>query len=125
MTKRILKSRACKSNSRVRSLTSREKWIAVLEKFARTTPAESATRRYWSPDAVEHYGEVREVEIAFEAYAELPRISVDGPGSPHRFSDGSLCIWHPEDPRQQRGERSDGLFALIGVYVLFTAMTRA
>ena len=50
MTKRILNSRACKSNSRVRQLNSREKWIAVLEKFARTTPTEPASKRYWSPE---------------------------------------------------------------------------
>ena len=49
MTKRILKSRARKSNSRVRPLNSREKWIAVLEKFARAI-TEPASKRYWSPE---------------------------------------------------------------------------
>ena len=51
MTRRLLNSRARKSNSRTRPLDSREKWIAVLEKFARTTPAEPASKRYWSPEA--------------------------------------------------------------------------
>lgn len=42
MSRRIL-------NSRVRKVNSRERWIAVLGKFARAI-AEPATRRYWSPE---------------------------------------------------------------------------
>ncbi len=72
-------------------------------------------RVYRLPVTVEHYGDERQVEIAFEGSAQVPRISVDGPGSPHRFGDRTLCIWHPDDPREQRWALTDGLFALIGL----------
>jgi hypothetical protein len=41
-------------------------------------------------------------------------ITVDGPTpSPHRFADGSLCVWRADDPREQRWTSEDGLLALI------------
>lgn len=37
----------------------------------------------------------------------------DGPASPHRYADGSLCMWHPKDPPEQRWAFEDGLLALL------------
>lgn len=42
------------------------------------------------------------------------QIEVDGPqASAHRYSDGTLCIWHPDDPEEGRWVPADGLLALI------------
>ncbi len=49
--------------------------------------------------------EPRQVEIRFfnGSRPGAPRIAVDGPEeSPHRYSDGTLCIWEPTDPESQR-----------------------
>ena len=55
------------------------------------------------------------VTILFpEETPELPQVFVDGPESPHRFSDGALCMWLPWDPPSQRWYRRDGLTALVG-----------
>ena len=44
-----------------------------------------------------------------------PNVHVFDPfWSPHRSSDGSLCMWHPRDARAQRWLHIDGLPALIG-----------
>jgi hypothetical protein len=61
---------------------------------------------------VPHY-EARNVEIRFEDWSRIPIIKVDGPGSRHRYSDGSLCIWYPEDPPEQKWVFDDGLLMLI------------
>lgn len=60
--------------------------------------------------------ERRELRISFDrAHVRAPRILVDGPErSPHRFEDGSLCIWYPRDPDENRWVVSDGLVVLIG-----------
>lgn len=48
-------------------------------------------------------------------HARTPVVTTDGPqDSPHRYEDGSLCIWHPRDPRELRWSFDDGLVALIG-----------
>jgi hypothetical protein len=39
-------------------------------------------------------------------------VFVPGPGSPHPYADGSLCIWYPADPPERRWRRSDGGAAL-------------
>ncbi|MEV6303903.1 hypothetical protein AB0M02_31175 [Actinoplanes sp. NPDC051861] len=40
---------------------------------------------------------------------------VDGPNdSPHRYADGSLCMWYPYDPPELRWQRSDGPVVLLG-----------
>ncbi|NMO54544.1 hypothetical protein HH310_25595 [Actinoplanes sp. TBRC 11911] len=46
---------------------------------------------------------------------EVPRVFVDGPtDSPHRYVDGSLCMWYPYDPPERRWQRSDGPVVLLG-----------
>lgn len=60
--------------------------------------------------------EKRRVEIRFYNGSRpgVPRITVDGPEeSPHRYSDGTLCIWEPEDDDSRRWVAHDGLLALI------------
>lgn len=44
-----------------------------------------------------------------------PAVFADGPtDSKHRYGDGSLCMWYPDDGPAQQWIRSDGLSALIG-----------
>ena len=46
----------------------------------------------------------------------MPCVTVDGlTESPHRYSDGTLCMWYPHDPRERRWIFSDGLLHLIGL----------
>jgi hypothetical protein len=41
-------------------------------------------------------------------------VATDGPtASPHRFGDGSLCMWYPHDPPELRWVAEDGLLLLI------------
>jgi hypothetical protein len=57
----------------------------------------------------------REVNIAFSRLAPTtPHVTVDGPTqSPHRYSDGALCMWYPGDPAYHRWVLSDGAGALV------------
>ena len=51
----------------------------------------------------------------FTDWARTPKVFVDGPKeSPHRYSDGSLCMWYPQDPPEQKWVFDDGLLALLG-----------
>jgi len=63
---------------------------------------------------VPHYGR-RKVEVHFPKIApRWARVFVDGrKDSPHRYRGGSLCMWEPEDPPQQRWVFEDGLAALV------------
>jgi hypothetical protein len=61
---------------------------------------------------VPHY-DARSVDVRFEKWSRVPDIRVDGPSSPHRFPDESLCIWYPEDPPEQKWMFEDGLLALL------------
>jgi hypothetical protein len=55
------------------------------------------------------------VTIEFSANSpDTPRIWVPGPGSPHRYDDGSLCIWYPNDPPEWRWHWRAGGAALAG-----------
>jgi hypothetical protein len=66
------------------------------------------------PVEVPFYGETRNVEILFENWSRIPRISVDGPtDSPHRYSAHRLCIWYPDDPVEQKWVFEDSLLMLI------------
>ena len=42
----------------------------------------------------------RTVRVEFSPGSpEVPRVFTDGPQeSPHRYADGSLCMWYPRDP---------------------------
>ena len=61
------------------------------------------------------YDEQRAVRIEFPATgAVVPSVFVDGPdASPHRYEDGSLCMYHPADPPERRWTPNEGLAALI------------
>lgn len=62
---------------------------------------------------VPHY-EPRNVEIRFQRGSYVPVISADGPVSPHRYDDtGSLCLWHPDAPPEEKWVFEDGLMALL------------
>jgi hypothetical protein len=72
--------------------------------------------RYCLQLEVPHYQTVVDVEILFRVRDEwYPRVRVTPSDySPHRFSDGSLCIWHRRDPNRERTwVVADGLLALI------------
>lgn len=59
--------------------------------------------------------EPQRVTIEFTANGpDNPSIYVAGPGSPHRYGDGSLCIWYPHDPPSRRWHWRDGGAALAG-----------
>lgn len=74
-------------------------------------------RSYHVPIEVPFYNETRQVEIRFKNWSREPRIYADGPDeSPHRYpQDGSLCIWYPWDPPEQRWVFDDGLLMLINL----------
>jgi hypothetical protein len=57
----------------------------------------------------------RHVRIAFAGTGAVPSVYADGPAkSPHRYGDGSLCMWYPWDPETARWTRRDGAVALLG-----------
>ena len=65
------------------------------------------------------YYEQRQVEVSFARDQPLfPKVSVDGPSSPHRYKDDTLCIWYPWDPTDERWLIDDGLCELLGAIVL-------
>lgn len=59
--------------------------------------------------------DTRKVKVVFPKNGpDLARIFADGPTcSPHRYSDQQLCIWHPDDPEENRWVKSDGLLHLL------------
>jgi hypothetical protein len=63
---------------------------------------------------VPFYDERRNVRIELAAGGGEPRVLVDGPNdSPHRYEDGSLCMYYPADPPGLRWMPAEGLAALI------------
>jgi hypothetical protein len=47
-------------------------------------------------------------------YRPYPRVFADGPeDSPHRYSDGSLCMWHPKDLPEEKWLPAEGLLTLV------------
>ena len=57
----------------------------------------------------------RQVRIVFAGRGTAPSVYADGPRkSPHRYDDGSLCMWYPGDPHTGRWTRRDGAAALLG-----------
>lgn len=60
---------------------------------------------------VEHY-ERRRVAVVF--VGEDVSVFADGPtSSKHRWSNGALCMWHPDDPASRRWIRQYGAAFLI------------
>jgi hypothetical protein len=57
----------------------------------------------------------RHVTITFSRRSPTyPKVTSDGPiDSPHRYSDGTLCMWYPNDPPERQWILSDGAGALI------------
>lgn len=57
----------------------------------------------------------RHVTISFARGRPMePMVNVDGPtDSPHRYSDGTLCMWYPTDPPERRWIHADGAAALV------------
>ena len=80
------------------------------------TSGNRAGRLYQAHLDVPHF-ERRRVEAFFSKQAPYwARISADGPDdSPHRYEDGRLCIWHPDDPDSDRWVHDDGLLMLLGL----------
>ena len=76
---------------------------------------------YWAELEVDltGYGS-RHLRISFDRdHVTGPMVTVDGPtDSPHRYADGSLCMWYPPDPDDKRWIVSDGLLPLIGYAAL-------
>lgn len=77
------------------------------------------------PDGIEP----RQVSIQFSLGApDIPHVFVDGPTeSPHRYSDNTLCMWYPEDPRDLRWVPSHGsadLIARIAAHLIREAWWR-
>lgn len=66
--------------------------------------------------SVEGY-EPRRVTIRVKnAYRPFPRVFVDGPtASPHRYGDGSLCMWYSRDSPASIWLPAHGLLALVRV----------
>ncbi len=60
------------------------------------------------------YYEPRTVTITFPAKRRTPSVLADGPPqSPHRYDDGSLCMWHPGDPPLMQWRFDHGLLDLL------------
>lgn len=58
--------------------------------------------------------ETHAVTIIFPPHSRTPKVLANGPSrSPHRYDDGSLCMWHPRDPPSQRWRFDDGLLDLL------------
>ena len=73
----------------------------------------SAGFRYVATVDVPFY-EARVVTIIFQRRARVPIVLADGPkNSPHRYGDGGLCMWFPDDPRSMRWHFSHGLLDLL------------
>ncbi len=53
-----------------------------------------------------------QVRIEFSTISG-PRVYGPPGPSPHRFPDGSLCLWYPRDPPENRWAEEDGLLALL------------
>lgn len=61
---------------------------------------------------------VRHVTVVFADRTLVPVVFADGPReSPHRYDDGSLCMWYPDDPAAARWVFADGLLDLLDLTV--------
>ena len=58
------------------------------------------------------------VTIRFKGRSTTPRITTDGPAeSPHRYDDGTLCMWFPRDPDERKWTFDLGLLDLLDTVV--------
>lgn len=56
----------------------------------------------------------RQVAIEFRSGSTHPFVTVDGPQeSPHRYDDGTLCMWVPTDANPERWTFHHGLLDLL------------
>jgi hypothetical protein len=57
------------------------------------------------------------IQLANLSEPDFAEVYVDDvqPRSPHRYADGRLCMWYPQDPKEERWIPLDGLPALIGL----------
>ena len=78
-----------------------------------------AGRAYNVTVNVLHY-EQRRIEILLSKNAPtLAKITSDGPiDSPHRYEGDRLCIWHPDDPDENKWVFDDGLLVLLRLIAL-------
>jgi len=85
-----------------------------------STPVSRADRRHRGGFQAEFTVTVpglpaRHVRIVFASSGTTPAVYADGHcESPHRYGDGSLCMWYPYDPDSARWTRRDGAAALLG-----------
>lgn len=70
-----------------------------------------AVRILLTPTGLPRYPVV--IQFGIDA-PDTPMVLVPGPGSPHRYHDGSLCMWYPHDPPAQRWTWTDGGAVLAG-----------
>lgn len=57
----------------------------------------------------------RHVRVVFAGLGTVPSVYCDGStDSPHRYKDGSLCMWYPWDNEAARWTLRDGGGALLG-----------
>lgn len=69
--------------------------------------------RYTATIDVPFY-EPRHVTIEFRQRSRIPGVTVDGPAdSPHRYDDGTLCMWVPVDAGPARWTFDHGLLDLL------------
>lgn len=73
-------------------------------------PGIAVVRGYFGIITVPHY-EDRVLMIFFSDHGVSA--FADGPPSPHRYADGSLCMWFPGDPFNRRWSIDDGLVNLL------------
>jgi hypothetical protein len=60
----------------------------------------------------------RVVTIRFKSRSTTPYVTVDGPSdSPHRYDDGTLCMWFPGDPDENVWTFDRGLLDLLDTVV--------
>lgn len=75
--------------------------------------SDSSGFRYFVTIEVPFY-EQRHVTVVFSEWSLKPTVLSDGPAeSPHRFGNGSLCMWHPKDPPSKQWSFDHGLLDLL------------
>lgn len=90
-----------------------ERGAAAAYPTLRATAASRGAVRYTVVIDVPFY-ESRVVTITIAGPGKRVSVRADGPtDSPHRYSDGDLCMWVPTDPAPHRWEYQHGLLDLL------------